>query len=68
MVLMRVNEVKESGSRVIGIVVHDASSNQTWEIPLPDTRILGTHDRHVIYTRKDKAGKEAVYMTEIVLP
>ena len=68
MVLMRVNEVKESGSRVIGIVVHDASSNQTWEIPLPDTRILGTHDRRVIYTRKDKAGKEAVYMTEIVLP
>lgn len=68
MVLMRVDEVKEGGSRVIGIVVHDASNNQTWEIPLPDTRILGTHGSHVIYTRKDKAGKEAVYMAEIVLP
>ena len=68
MVLMRVDEVKESGSRVIGIVVHDASNNQTWEIPLPDTRILGTHGSHVIYTRKDKADKEAVYMAEIVLP
>lgn len=68
MVLMRVDEVKESGSRVIGIVVHDASNNQTWEIPLPDTRILGTHGSHVIYTRKDKAGEETVYMAEIVLP
>lgn len=68
LVLVRVDEVKESGSRVIGIVVHDASNNQTWEIPLPDTRILGTHGSHVIYTRKDKAGKEAVYMAKIVLP
>jgi hypothetical protein len=68
MVLMRVDEVKEEGSKVIGIVVHDASSKQTWEIPLPDTRILGTHGSQVIYTSKDKAGKEAVYMAEIVLP
>lgn len=68
MVLMRVDEVKESGSRVIGIVVHEASNNQTWEIPLPDTRILGTHGSQVIYARKDKAGKEAVYTAEIVLP
>lgn len=68
MVFIRVDEVKESGSRVIGIVVHDASNNQVWEIPLADTHILGTHGSHVIYTRKDKAGKEAVYMAEIALP
>ena len=68
MVLVRVDEVKESGSRVIGIVVHEAFNNQTWEIPLPDTRILGTHGSQVIYARKDQAGKEAVYTAEVVLP
>jgi len=68
MVLTRVDEVKERGSRVIGLVVHEASNNQTWEIPLPDTRILGTQGSQVIYARKDKVGKEAVYTAEIVLP
>jgi hypothetical protein len=65
MVLMRVDV---DVVKVMGIVVHEASSNQTWEIPLHDARIHGTHGGSVIYTRKDGAGKEAVYMAEIVLP
>ena len=66
--LIPVDETKEGDSRVIGLVVHEASNNQTWEIPLSDTRILGTHGSQVIYARKDQAGKEAVYTAEVVLP
>ena len=66
-ILMRVNEVREGGTQTLGIVVHDTSNNRTHEIPLPDTRILGTNRGSIIYAQKDKTGKEAVYMADIAL-
>jgi len=67
MILVRVNEVKEGGSKMEEIMIRDAASNKTWTIPISDTRILGTHRGSIIYAKKDKNGTESVFMAQVVL-
>ena len=69
MVLMRVDGVRSDPDvEVTGVVVHDASKNQTWDIPVQGVHFMGTHGRSVVYSSADAHGRIAVYMADILLP